>query len=76
MQTAPLGSTGLEVSRLCLGTMNFAWTATEADSFAVLDAFLAAGGNFIDTADIYSRWLPGNKGGESEEIIGRWVKDR
>ncbi len=76
MQTAPLGSTGLEVSRLCLGSMNFAWTATEADSFAVLDAFLAAGGNFIDTADIYSRWLPGNKGGESEEIIGRWVKDR
>jgi aryl-alcohol dehydrogenase-like predicted oxidoreductase len=56
--------------------MQFGWTATEAEAFAVLDAFLEAGGNFIDTADIYSRWLPGNKGGESEEIIGRWVKDR
>ncbi|MEX0783226.1 MAG: aldo/keto reductase [Dehalococcoidia bacterium] len=76
MQTMRLGSSDLEVSRLCLGTMNFGWTATEAESFAVLDAFLEAGGNFIDTANIYSRWLPGNKGGESEEIIGRWVKDR
>src|SRR5688572_4820600 len=76
MQTATLGSSPLEVSRLCLGTMNFGWTATEAESFAVLDAFLEAGGNFIDTADIYSRWSPGNKGGEAEEIIGRWAKDR
>ena len=76
MQTTTLGSSSLEVSRLCLGTMNFGWTATEAESFAVLDAFLEAGGNFIDTADIYSRWSPGNKGGESEEIIGRWVNDR
>jgi aryl-alcohol dehydrogenase-like predicted oxidoreductase len=76
MQTTTLGSSSLEVSRLCLGTMNFGWTATEAESFAVLDAFLEAGGNFIDTADIYSRWSPGNKGGEAEEIIGRWVKDR
>lgn len=76
MKTAVLGSTGLEVSRLCLGTMQFGWTATEAESFAVLDAFLEAGGNFIDTADIYSRWSPGNKGGESEEIIGRWLHDR
>ena len=56
--------------------MQFGWTATEAESFAVMDAFLEAGGNFIDTADIYSRWSPGNKGGESEEIIGRWMKER
>lgn len=76
MQTSRLGSSSLEVSRLCLGTMNFGWTATEAESFAVLDAFLEAGGNFIDTADIYSRWSPGNKGGEAEDIIGRWAKDR
>ncbi len=76
MLTAPLGSTGLQVSRLCLGTMQFGWTASEPEAFAVLDAFLEAGGNFIDTADIYNRWLPGNKGGESEEIIGRWLKDR
>jgi aryl-alcohol dehydrogenase-like predicted oxidoreductase len=76
MHLASLGSSGLQVSRLCLGTMNFGWTATEAESFAVLDAFLEAGGNFVDTADIYSRWFPGNKGGESEEIIGRWMKER
>jgi aryl-alcohol dehydrogenase-like predicted oxidoreductase len=55
--------------------MQFGWTADEAASFAVLDAYVAAGGNFIDTADIYSRWAPGNDGGVSEEIIGRWLKD-
>ena len=76
VQTVPLGSTGLDVSRLCLGTMQFGWTTSEKESFAVLDAFLDAGGNFIDTADIYSRWSPGNKGGEAEEIIGRWVNVR
>jgi aryl-alcohol dehydrogenase-like predicted oxidoreductase len=76
MKTVPFGQTGLRVSNLCLGTMQFGWTADEAASFAVMDAFAAAGGNFIDTADIYSRWHPGNPGGVSEEIIGRWMKAR
>jgi aryl-alcohol dehydrogenase-like predicted oxidoreductase len=71
-----LGRTGLKVSELCLGTMQFGWTADEATSFAVLDAFVEAGGNFIDTADIYSRWAAGNPGGVSEQIIGRWMKAR
>ena len=56
--------------------MQFGWTADEPSSVAVLDAYVAAGGNFIDTADIYSRWSPGNAGGVSEEIIGRWIKAR
>lgn len=56
--------------------MQFGWTADEDASIAVMDAFVEAGGNFIDTADIYSRWSPGNPGGVSEEIIGRWMKDR
>jgi aryl-alcohol dehydrogenase-like predicted oxidoreductase len=76
MNTTQLGTTGLSVSNLCLGTMQFGWTADEAASFAVMDAFVAAGGNFIDTADIYSSWSPGNPGGVSEEIIGRWMKAR
>ncbi len=71
-----LGRTGLKVSELCLGTMQFGWTADEATSYTVLDAFVAAGGNFIDTADIYSRWAEGNPGGVSEQIIGRWLKAR
>jgi aryl-alcohol dehydrogenase-like predicted oxidoreductase len=76
MKTVPFGKTDLRVSNLCLGTMQFGWTADEAASFEVMDAFAAAGGNFIDTADIYSRWWPGNPGGVSEEIIGRWMKAR
>ena len=71
-----LGRTGLKVSELCLGTMQFGWTADEGTSFAVMDAFVAAGGNFIDTADVYSRWAEGNPGGVSEQIIGRWLKAR
>lgn len=71
-----LGRTGLKVSELCLGTMQWGWTADEATSFAVMDAFVEAGGTFIDTADIYSRWVPGNPGGVSEEIIGRWMQAR
>ena len=71
-----LGRTGLKVSELCLGTMQFGWTADEPTAFAVMDAFVEAGGNFIDTADVYSRWAPGNPGGVSEEIIGRWLKAR
>ncbi|PYE51928.1 aldo/keto reductase [Deinococcus yavapaiensis] len=71
-----LGRTGLKVSALSLGTMQFGWTADEATSHAVLDAYAEAGGNFIDTADIYSNWAPGNPGGVSEEIIGRWLQER
>jgi aryl-alcohol dehydrogenase-like predicted oxidoreductase len=76
MKTVPFGKTDLRISNLCLGTMQFGWTADEAAAFEVMDAFVAAGGNFIDTADIYSRWWPGNPGGVSEEIIGRWMKAR
>lgn len=71
-----LGRSGLKVSPLCLGTMQFGWSADEPASFAVMDAFFEAGGNFIDTADVYSSWIPGNRGGESETIIGRWMKER
>ncbi|MBS0631844.1 MAG: aldo/keto reductase [Verrucomicrobia bacterium] len=78
MHLRPLGRSALQVSELCLGTMQFGWTADEAASFAVMDAFVAAGGNFIDTADIYTTWGgDGMKGaGRSEEIIGRWMKAR
>ncbi len=71
-----LGRTGLKVSTLCLGTMQWGWTADEATSFAIMDAFVQAGGNFLDTADIYSNWAPDNPGGVSEEVIGRWLKAR
>jgi aryl-alcohol dehydrogenase-like predicted oxidoreductase len=71
-----LGSSDLEVFPLALGGNVFGWTADEAQSFAVLDAYAAAGGNFVDTADSYSAWVEGNKGGESETIIGKWVKAR
>ena len=68
--------TDLAVHPLCLGTNVFGWTADESESFAVLDAYRAASGNFVDTADGYSQWVPGNRGGESEEIIGRWMAKR
>ncbi len=74
MEYRNLGRTGLKVSVLCLGTMQFGWTADEAASFSVLDAFVDAGGNFIDTANIYSRWADNSYAGKSEEIIGRWLK--
>ncbi len=76
MEYRRLGRTGLKVSELCLGTMQWGWTADETTAFAVMDAFVEAGGNFIDTADVYSRWAPGNPGGVSEEIIGRWMQAR
>lgn len=78
MHYRKLGRTGLKVSELCLGTMQFGWTTDEANSLAVMDAFAAAGGNFIDTADIYTMWGPRGlaAAGESEEIIGRWMKAR
>jgi hypothetical protein len=71
-----LGSTGLQVFPLCLGGNVFGWTADEDNSFAVLDAYVAAGGNFIDTANGYSRWVPGHDGGESERVIGAWLAKR
>ncbi|MFF4970218.1 aldo/keto reductase [Streptomyces sp. NPDC001037] len=71
-----LGSSDLEVFPLALGGNVFGWTADEKTSFDVLDAYTAAGGNFVDTADSYSAWIEGNKGGESETIIGKWVKAR
>ncbi len=71
-----LGRTDLRVSPLCLGGNVFGWTADEAASFAVLDAYVAGGGNFIDTAESYSRWVPGHQGGESEAILGRWMRAR
>lgn len=71
-----LGRTGLKVSELCLGTMQWGWTADEETSWRVMDVFVEAGGNFLDTADIYSNWAPNNPGGVSEEIIGRWMKAR
>jgi aryl-alcohol dehydrogenase-like predicted oxidoreductase len=74
MQLRTLGRSSLRVAPLCLGGNVFGWTAGEAASFAVLDALIAAGLNFIDTADIYSVWVPGHHGGESETVIGRWLK--
>ncbi|WP_189219162.1 MULTISPECIES: aldo/keto reductase [Streptomyces] len=71
-----LGPSDLEVFPLALGGNVFGWTADEAQSFAVLDAYTAAGGNFIDTADSYSAWIEGNRGGESETVIGKWLKAR
>jgi len=71
-----LGRTGLDVFEICLGGNVFGWTADEPTSFAVLDAFVAHGGNAIDTADGYSYWVPGHQGGESETVIGRWLKRR
>jgi aryl-alcohol dehydrogenase-like predicted oxidoreductase len=73
---AKLGNTDLDVFGLCLGGNVFGWSADEDESFAILDAYAAAGGNFIDTADVYSLWVPGNSGGDSERIIGRWLKAR
>jgi aryl-alcohol dehydrogenase-like predicted oxidoreductase len=74
MEYKNLGKTGLKVSPLCLGTMQFGWSADEQLSHKILSAAYEAGINFIDTADIYSRWVAGNPGGVSEQIIGRWVK--
>jgi aryl-alcohol dehydrogenase-like predicted oxidoreductase len=70
------GTTDLMVSPLCLGTNVFGWTCAEETSFAILDAYVEAGGNFLDTATVYSTWVPGNTGGESEAIIGRWLASR
>jgi aryl-alcohol dehydrogenase-like predicted oxidoreductase len=71
-----LGNSSLAITPLMLGGNVFGWTADEATSFEILDAFVAQGGNAIDTADGYSYWVPGNKGGESETVIGKWLKRR
>jgi aryl-alcohol dehydrogenase-like predicted oxidoreductase len=71
-----IDGTDLSVFELCLGTNPFGWTASEEESFAVLDAYVAAGGNFIDTADAYSVWAEGHVGGEAETVIGHWLASR
>ena len=73
MQKRPLGDTGIEIAPLVLGGNVFGWTADETTTFRLLDAFVDAGLNAIDTADAYSRWVPGHSGGESETLIGRWL---
>jgi aryl-alcohol dehydrogenase-like predicted oxidoreductase len=74
MQKRPLGRSGLEIAPLVFGGNVFGWTIDEPTSFRLLDAFVDAGLNAIDTADVYSRWVPGNQGGESEAIIGNWLR--
>ena len=74
MQLRPLGRTGLQIAPIVFGGNVFGWTADEKRSFELLDAFVDAGFNAIDTADVYSRWVPGHEGGESETLIGRWLK--
>lgn len=74
MERRKLGNSGIETAPLALGGNVFGWTADEPTSFRLLDAFIDEGFSFIDTADIYSRWVPGNNGGESETIIGKWLK--
>lgn len=71
-----LGRTEVQVAPLCFGGNVFGWTVDEEASFKVLDAYVEAGGNFIDTADVYSAWVPGNRGGESETILGKWMRER
>ena len=74
MEKRPIGSSGIAVAPLALGGNVFGWTADEAASFRILDAFVDAGGTMIATADVYSAWVPGHQGGESEAVIGRWLK--
>src|SRR3990170_4197975 len=74
MDKRRIGNSELEVAPLALGGNVFGWTADEQTSFALLDAFVDAGASMIDTADVYSAWVPGHSGGESETVIGRWLK--
>ncbi|MGA3400928.1 MAG: aldo/keto reductase [Acetobacteraceae bacterium] len=76
MEKRRLGQSSLQIAPLAFGGNVFGWTTDEATSFALLDAFVATGFNFIDSADVYSRWHPGNRGGESEAILGKWLKAR
>src|SRR5204863_8784356 len=74
MEKRKLGHSSLEFAPIAFGGNVFGWTADEATSHKLLDAFVDAGFTFVDTADVYSRWAPGNKGGESETVIGSWLK--
>ena len=76
MRTVTLGNTGNEVSALCLGTMDFGTHTDEATSYKLLDLYIEAGGSFLDTANVYAHWWPGYKGGESETLLGRWIRQR
>jgi aryl-alcohol dehydrogenase-like predicted oxidoreductase len=76
MEKRKLGKSELEVTPFSFGGNVFGWTADEATTFKLLDAFVEAGGNFIDTADVYARWLPPHEGGQSETILGKWLKRR
>jgi aryl-alcohol dehydrogenase-like predicted oxidoreductase len=75
MEKREIGTSGIKVNPFCLGSNVFGWTIDQKQSFKILDAFVDSGLEFIDTADVYSSWVPGNKGGESETIIGNWVKN-
>ena len=74
VEKRPLGQSGIEVATLALGGNVFGWTADETTSFDILDTFVAEGGNMVDSADVYSAWVPGHQGGESEAVIGNWLK--
>src|SRR5438045_7273066 len=74
MKRRNLGNSGLEVAPLAFGGNVFGWTVDEGTAFQLLDAFVSSGFNLIDTADVYPKWVPGNQGGESETIIGNWLK--
>jgi aryl-alcohol dehydrogenase-like predicted oxidoreductase len=76
MEKRKLGKSGIEIAPLGFGANVFGWTADKTQSYRLLDAWLAAGFNFVDTADVYSVWVPGNSGGESETILGSWMKER
>lgn len=76
MDIRDLGKSGLRTPRLVLGGNVFGWTASGAEAFRILDRFVEAGGTMIDTADVYSAWVPGHKGGESERLIGEWLRRR
>jgi len=76
MRTVPLGNTGVEVTVFCLGTMYFGSSTDATTSYQLLDQYVEAGGSFLDTANIYARWVPGYVGGESETLLGRWMRER
>ena len=76
MRTVPLGDTGVEVSALCLGAMYFGTRQNQAESYRLLDHYVGAGGTFIDTANIYAHWAEGGRGGESEPVLGAWMRER
>ncbi len=74
MEKRRIGNSELDIAPLALGGNVFGWTADETASFAILDEFVASGASLVDTADVYSAWVPGHSGGESETMIGRWLK--